>query len=115
MNQVWKTKIEELAQSHPVLVCMRGTPDSPRCGFSARVVNILKLLKQSFVYLDMDSDRELWETLREMNQWRTSPQIFIHGQFVGGCDVLTDLYNEGELKSLLDSPQATISSESPSS
>lgn len=106
MSQVWEDKICQMKQDHKVLVCMRGNPESPRCGFSFRVVNIFGLLKVPFAYLDMDSDPELWQTLREMNQWRTSPQIFIHGEFVGGCDIITDLYESGELKKLVDQKES---------
>ena len=101
MSAEWKSKIEETVASHKVVVFMRGTPDTPRCGFSARVVRVLNELNVPFATQDMDSDPELWKTLSELNNWPTSPQIFINGEFVGGCDIVMEMHKNGELAAAL--------------
>lgn len=101
MNESIKQNILENAQKHKVVVYMRGTPEQPRCGFSARVVNTLKKLDVPFYSEDMDSVPDLWQTLAEINQWRTSPQIYVNGEFIGGCDILVEMARNGELQQML--------------
>jgi monothiol glutaredoxin len=97
MNESWKQKIEEDVKSNKVVVYMRGTPNQPRCGFSARVVRVFNELNIPYKTEDMDSDPELWKTLSAINNWPTSPQIYINGEFVGGCDIVTEMFKTGEL------------------
>lgn len=97
----WKEKIEKDIKENNIMVYMRGEKDAPRCGFSFRVVNIFKNLEVPFKTEDMDQDRALWDTLKEMNDWPTSPQIFIKGEFMGGADIIMDMYKSGELQKLL--------------
>ena len=80
MNTQWKSKIEGDIKNNEIMVYMRGTPQAPRCGFSAKVIRTLNELGRPFQSNDMDSDPELWSTLKEMNNWPTSPQIFIKGE-----------------------------------
>ena len=102
MNETWKTKIETDINNHDIMVYMRGTPEAPRCGFSARVMNILKnKIDHPYGTEDMDSDPELWQTLKEMNEWPTSPQIFVKGEFIGGCDIFLEMFQSGELQEKL--------------
>jgi monothiol glutaredoxin len=98
MNQDWKQKIEEDTKNNKVVVYMRGTPNQPRCGFSARIVRVFNELNVPYKTEDMDSDSELWKTLAAINNWPTSPQIYINGEFVGGCDIVTEMYRNGELQ-----------------
>lgn len=101
MNDAWKEKIADSVGKNEIMVYMRGTPDAPRCGFSARVLRVLKDLGRPYSTEDMDSDPELWSTLKALNNWPTSPQIYVKGEFVGGCDIFTEMYRSGELHSLL--------------
>jgi monothiol glutaredoxin len=93
----WKSKIEDDIKNNDIMVYMRGTPQAPRCGFSAKVIRTLNELGKSYQSGDMDSDPDLWSTLKEMNNWPTSPQIFIKGEFIGGCDIFIEMYQSGEL------------------
>ena len=97
MNTEYKSKIEQTVAANKVVVFMRGTPETPRCGFSARVVRVLNELNVPYKTEDMDSDPELWKTLSEINNWPTSPQIYINGEFVGGCDILMEMHKNGDL------------------
>ncbi len=98
MNESWKNKIESDIKSNKVVVYMRGDRHAPRCGFSARVINVLNNLNVEYKTEDMDSDRSLWDTLSELNDWPTSPQIYLNGEFIGGCDILMEMNKNGELK-----------------
>lgn len=98
MNEAWKQKIEQDTKDNQVVVYMRGTPSQPRCGFSARVVRVFNELNITYKSEDMDSDPELWKTLADLNNWPTSPQIYINGEFVGGCDIVTEMFRSGELQ-----------------
>ena len=102
MTHPLKSKIEELSKSNPVVVFMKGTPDFPQCGFSARAVQVLKAAGvEKIVGVDVLSDDPLWEALEEFTQWPTVPQIFIKGQFVGGCDIVSEMFERGELQTLV--------------
>ena len=101
MDAKWKTEIENAIQSNKIMVYMRGTREAPRCGFSARVVKVLNDTGLPYGTADMDSDPGLWQTLSELNDWPTSPQIFINGEFIGGCDILMEMNRSGELKKSL--------------
>ena len=102
MNAGWKEKIEKAVSDNDIMVYMRGNPEAPRCGFSARVVKVFNDLGLPYSTADMDSDATLWETLKELNDWPTAPQIYIKGEFIGGCDILMELNRNGELKSMLN-------------
>lgn len=101
MNDVWKSKIEESVKSNEIMAFIRGTKEAPRCGFSAKVLRALNELGRPYQTENMDSDPELWATLKEMNNWPTSPQIFVKGEFIGGCDIFIEMYKSGELHNLL--------------
>jgi monothiol glutaredoxin len=98
MNEQWKQKIEADVKANKIVVYMRGERTSPRCGFSARVINVLNGLGIDYKTEDMDSDRSLWDTLSALNDWPTSPQIYLNGEFIGGCDILMEMNKNGELK-----------------
>ena len=97
-------KVEEKIKSAPVVIFMKGTAQFPQCGFSARSVQILKAAGvENLVSVDVLSDDPLWEALEEHTKWPTVPQIFIKGKFIGGCDIVTELYERGELQDILKS------------
>lgn len=96
------SKVDEKIKSSRVMIFMKGTPDSPQCGFSAKACQVLKAAgAEHIASFDVLSDDALWEALEEYTQWPTVPQIFIHGKFIGGCDIVGDMYENGELQKLL--------------
>jgi len=95
-------KVGEIVKSGPVVIFMKGTPQFPQCGFSARSCQVLKAAgAKDLVGVDVLSDDSLWEALEEFTKWPTVPQIFINGQFIGGCDIVTEMYERGELQEAL--------------
>ena len=100
------SKVVEKIESAPVVIFMKGTPQFPQCGFSARACQVLKAAGvTNLVGVDVLSDDPLWGALEEHTQWPTVPQIFIHGKFVGGCDIICEMYERGELQTLLKQEQ----------
>ncbi|HSA60389.1 MAG TPA: Grx4 family monothiol glutaredoxin [bacterium] len=95
-----KKKIEEMVKTNKLVIFMKGTPEAPRCGFSNQAVQVLKTLNQPIKAVDVLADDPLWGALEEYTQWPTVPQIFIDGEFVGGCDIVTELHERGELQKL---------------
>jgi monothiol glutaredoxin len=96
------SKVEAKVKEAPVVIFMKGNPQFPQCGFSARAVQVLKAAgAPSLAHFDVLSDDPMWEALEEFTQWPTVPQIFIHGKFVGGCDIVSEMYERGELQELL--------------
>lgn len=96
-----RKKIEDMVKANKLVIFMKGTPEAPRCGFSNQAVQVLKTLNQPIKSVDVLSDDPLWGALEEYTQWPTVPQIFINGEFVGGCDIVTELKERGELDKLL--------------
>lgn len=95
-------KIEEQVKGNDVVIYMKGTPQFPQCGFSARACQVLRAAgAQNFASVDVLSDDPLWDALEQYTQWPTVPQIFIKGQFIGGCDIVTEMYERGELQGML--------------
>ena len=96
------SNVKAKVQSAPVVIFMKGTPQFPQCGFSARACQVLKAAgAESLVGVDVLSDDPLWDALEAYTEWPTVPQIFIHGKFVGGCDIVCEMYETGELQTLL--------------
>ncbi|MGK5084261.1 Grx4 family monothiol glutaredoxin [Bdellovibrionota bacterium FG-1] len=96
------TKVQEIVSSDQVVVFMKGTPDFPMCGFSARTIAVLKEAGVKNVRgIDVLSDDPLWEALEEFTQWPTVPQVFVKGQFIGGCDITCEMFERGELQEML--------------
>ena len=95
-------KVEEKVKSAPVVIFMKGTPQFPQCGFSSRAVQVLQAAgAKNVVGIDVLSDDPLWEALEAYTQWPTVPQIFIHGKFVGGCDIVCEMHDRGELETAI--------------
>lgn len=99
-------QIQSFIQSKPVVIYMKGSPQFPACGFSARACEVLYaagVKKEEIAHFDVLEDREMFQALKEFNNWPTSPQIFIHGKFVGGSDIVMEMYERGELQQMLKS------------
>ncbi len=100
-NQLIK-KIEEQVKSSSVVIYMKGTAAAPQCGFSARACQVINAAGvKEFKTVDVLSDDPLWGALEEYTQWPTVPQIFINGKFIGGCDIVSEMYERGELQEML--------------
>ena len=102
MDAQTKTRIETLIKSSPVFVFMKGTKLMPQCGFSNNVVQILNALGIGFETFDVLSDMEIRQGIKEFSDWPTIPQVYIKGEFMGGSDILIEMYNSGELKEKLE-------------
>jgi monothiol glutaredoxin len=94
-------KIEEQLASQPVVLYMKGTPDFPQCGFSSRVVQMLEACNAHYRAINIFEEPDLREALKEYSHWPTYPQLYINRELVGGCDIVTELYNSGELQQKL--------------
>lgn len=94
-------KIQDQLNGNAVVLYMKGTPDFPQCGFSSRVVQVLQACNAEYMYVNIFEDPELREALKEYSNWPTYPQLYVKGELVGGCDIVIDLYNKGELEPML--------------
>jgi monothiol glutaredoxin len=94
-------RIQEQLKSNLVVLYMKGTPDFPQCGFSASAVRTLEACGASFSHVNIFEDAELREALKRYSNWPTYPQLYVRGELVGGSDILTDMYQKGELQQLL--------------
>jgi len=95
-------KVNEIVNGSPVVIFMKGTPDFPQCGFSHKACQVLRAAGvQSLQGIDVLSDDPLWTALEEVTEWPTVPQIFIKGKFIGGCDIVTEMFERGELQEML--------------
>jgi len=93
--------IAEAISSHKVILFMKGTPEAPACGFSARTVAMLQDLDAPFAAVDILPDPRIRQELSAISQWPTIPQLFVEGELVGGCDIVTEMYESGELAQTL--------------
>lgn len=93
--------IAKTVEEHPVVLFMKGTPDQPRCGFSSQVVQILDHLGVPFVGVDVLQDEELRHGIKTFTDWPTIPQLYVKGEFLGGSDIVREMFQTGELKPLL--------------
>ncbi len=95
-------RIEQEIEETPVVLFMKGTPMFPQCGFSAAVVGALSEMKVKFKGVDVLQDGDLREGIKAFADWPTIPQLYVRGEFVGGCDIVREMYESGELKKLFD-------------
>jgi monothiol glutaredoxin len=93
--------IQAAISENPVILFMKGTPDQPACGFSARTVAVLQSLQQPFAAVDVLPDQRIRQELSALSNWPTIPQLFIEGELVGGCDIVAEMYQSGELQQAL--------------
>ncbi len=94
-------QIKKTIDENNIVLFMKGTPDFPQCGFSSRVVQILRSCDVDFVGVNVLSDSELRQGIKDFTNWPTIPQLYIRGEFVGGCDIVTELFESGELQKML--------------
>ncbi len=95
-------KIENLIKENKVCLFMKGTPDSPQCGFSMAVSNVLKHMNINFKGINVLEDENLRQGIKDFSDWPTIPQLYLDGEFIGGCDIIKEMFETGELKKLLE-------------
>ena len=95
--------IKNLIKENDVCLFMKGTPDAPQCGFSMAVSNVLKHLNINFKGINILEDENLREGIKKFSDWPTIPQLYVKGEFVGGCDIVKEMFEKGELKKLFES------------
>ena len=101
MNENAKQVIRKEINNNEVCLFMKGTPEVPQCGFSMAVANILKILEVKFKGIDVLESSELRQTFKEYSDWPTIPQLYVKGEFVGGCDIVKEMYETGDLQKKL--------------
>ena len=95
-------KIKEQIKENSILIYMKGSPYEPRCGFSAKTVQALIDCGAEFSYIDILEIQEIRQTLPEVSDWPTFPQLFVNGELIGGCDIVSELHGAGDLQSIID-------------
>tara|TARA_Y100000741_G_scaffold254567_1_gene196070 strand:+ start:231 stop:563 length:333 start_codon:yes stop_codon:yes gene_type:complete len=101
MDEQIKNTIQNHIDSNEICLFMKGTPDAPQCGFSMAVSNILKILEVNFTGINVLEDQSIREGIKTFSDWPTIPQLYIKKEFVGGCDIIKEMYENGELKKIL--------------
>ena len=101
MDSALKQRLDQLVGSSPIFVFMKGSKLMPQCGFSNNVVQILNSLGVAFETFDVLSDMEVRQGIKEFSEWPTIPQVYVNGEFMGGSDILIEMYNSGELREKL--------------
>ena len=102
MDQQIKEQIENSINNNDVCLFMKGSPEAPQCGFSMAVSNILKIMEVKYQSVDVLKDQKIREGIKVYSEWPTIPQLYIKKEFVGGCDIVKEMYENGELKKILD-------------
>ena len=101
MNDQTKDIIKNHIENNDVCLFMKGTPDAPQCGFSMAVTNMLKILDVNFKGINVLEDQSIREGIKIFSDWPTIPQLYVKGEFIGGCDIIKEMFEKGELKELL--------------
>src|SRR3954466_8525058 len=107
-----KDKVEDLIRDNPILLFMKGTPEAPQCGFSLRTVNVLESYGVEYAALDvLPALQPLREVTAQISDWQTFPQLYVNGELVGGCDIIEEMFESGELAEALgvEPPEVTAS------
>ena len=102
MDEQVKSLIQNHIDNNEVCLFMKGTPDAPQCGFSMSVSNMLKILEVNFKGVNVLEDQSLREGIKSFSDWPTIPQLYIKKEFVGGCDIVKEMYESGDLKKIFD-------------
>jgi monothiol glutaredoxin len=102
MEDSTKNLIQSHIDNNEVCLFMKGTPDAPQCGFSMAISNMLKILEVNYKGINVLENVSLRDGIKEFSDWPTIPQVYIKGEFVGGCDIIKEMYENGELKKILD-------------
>ena len=105
MDPQTKELIENSINANEVCLFMKGTPEAPECGFSMAVANMLKILEVNFKSVNVLSNQNIREGIKKYSEWPTVPQLYVKKEFVGGCDIIKEMFENGELKKLLDDKQ----------
>ena len=95
-------KIKKTVEENPIVLFMKGSPDFPQCGFSMRTAQALKACNVDFAYVDVLAEPEVRASLPAYSNWPTFPQVFVNGELIGGCDIVMDMYQKGELQTVLE-------------
>ncbi|MDB4845544.1 Grx4 family monothiol glutaredoxin [Candidatus Pelagibacter sp.] len=101
MNQDIKELIENEINNNDVCLFMKGTPDAPQCGFSMAVSNMLKILEVKYKGINVLENEQIREGIKEFSEWPTIPQLYVKKEFIGGCDIVKEMYEKGELQTVL--------------
>ena len=99
-------EIKAQVEENPILLYMKGSPDAPQCGFSSQASQVLMACGERFPYIDILANPEIRANLPEFSEWPTFPQLFINGELVGGCDIITEMYQSGELEPMIKGASA---------
>ena len=102
MNEQIKEKIENDINNNDVCLFMKGTPDAPECGFSMAVTNMLKILEINFKGINVLENQDLRQGIKDFSEWPTIPQLYVKKEFIGGCDIVKEMYENGELIKILE-------------
>jgi monothiol glutaredoxin len=102
MDDKTKNLIQNHIDTNEVCLFMKGTPDAPQCGFSMAVSNMLKILEVNYQGINVLESQTLRDGIKKFSDWPTIPQIYIRGEFIGGCDIIKEMYENGELKKTLE-------------
>ena len=94
--------IKKVIDENDVIIFMKGSPDAPQCGFSMRTSEALKACNAEFAYVDVLAEPDVRSNLPQYSNWPTFPQVFVKGEFVGGCDIVMDMFQKGELQTMID-------------
>ena len=108
MDQQTKELINNEINNNDICLFMKGTPDAPQCGFSMAVTNILKILEVNLKGINVLADEKLRQGIKEYSEWPTIPQLYIKKEFVGGCDIVKEMYENGELKKILEDKKVSF-------
>ena len=108
MDQQTKDLINNEISNNEVCLFMKGTPDAPQCGFSMAISNMLKILKVDYKGVNVLENQSLREGIKEFSDWPTIPQLYIKKEFVGGCDIVKEMYENGELKKTLENKEISF-------
>jgi len=101
MNERIKKRISNLIEKNEICLFMKGTPDVPQCGFSLAVANVLKHLNVNFKGINVLEDNNIREGIKEFSDWPTIPQLYINKKFIGGCDIVKEMFEKGDLQKIL--------------
>jgi monothiol glutaredoxin len=94
-------RIKKTVEENPIVLFMKGTPDAPQCGFSMRTAQALKACNVDFAYVDVLAEPEVRANLPVISNWPTFPQVFVNGELIGGCDIVLDMFQTGELQTMI--------------
>ena len=112
MDQQVKDLITKEINDNEICLFMKGTPDAPQCGFSMTVANILKIMNVKFKGVNVLENQNLREGIKEYSEWPTIPQLYVKNEFIGGCDIIKEMYESGELVKLLESKNINFKAKS---